>query len=177
MSTTTPMLNPSFDEWYEKFNPQSNPNNKGWGFSSGEEHPQYNVKGDDFDVIKDMFEKEPLRVWTVIDVDGNTYIVNGIAYVNRSGYIITEKPALDNTDYEILEYEDDCNMHLRLLEEGNLKTIYQIKPEFRTDDMDDNDVFSSIEDANLYYDDVPEDGWLTIDCTNGCPIKNPCFIV
>jgi hypothetical protein len=179
MSNTTtaqPMLNPTFAEWYEKFNPQVNPNNDGWGFSCGEDHAQYAVSGDDIDVVNAMFKKEPLRVWTVLDCDGNTYIVNGMAYVNRTGFIITENSALPDTDYEVLEYEDDANMYSRLLDEGNLKTIYQVKPEFRTEDMDDNDVFGNLEDASLYYSDVPENGWNTIDCSDGCPIENPCFI-
>jgi len=31
------------------------------------------------------------RVWTVLDVDGDLQIVAGFHYVNRMGYIITEK--------------------------------------------------------------------------------------
>jgi hypothetical protein len=38
-------------------------------------------------------QNEPNRIWTYIDdEEGHTCIVNGWCFVNRIGYMITEKP-------------------------------------------------------------------------------------
>lgn len=41
------------------------------------------------------------HVWTVVesgdDTDGNWYAIPGVHYVNRLGYIVTERPWMDDT--------------------------------------------------------------------------------
>jgi len=51
----------------------------------------FETYGDDYATVLTVAEKEPRRVWTWIDGDGGSYIVNGFRIVNRIGYFITEK--------------------------------------------------------------------------------------
>lgn len=36
-------------------------------------------------------DPESKYLWTILDVEGNLYAVNGLHYVNRFGYILTEE--------------------------------------------------------------------------------------
>ncbi len=51
----------------------------------------FETYGDDYTTVLAVAEKEPRRVWTWVDGDGGTYIVNGFRVANRIGYFITEK--------------------------------------------------------------------------------------
>ena len=51
----------------------------------------FETYGDDYATVLTVAEKEPRRVWTWVDGDDGTYIVNGFRLVNRIGYFITEK--------------------------------------------------------------------------------------
>lgn len=51
----------------------------------------FETYGDDYDTVLTVAEKEPRRVWTWVDGEDGTYIVNGFRLVNRIGYFITEK--------------------------------------------------------------------------------------
>lgn len=51
----------------------------------------FETYGDDYATILTVAEKEPRRVWTLVDGEDGTYIVNGFRLVNRIGYFITEK--------------------------------------------------------------------------------------
>lgn len=39
------------------------------------------------------------HVWTMIEEDGNMFIINGMGYVNRIGYFITKNPWSRNLQY------------------------------------------------------------------------------
>ncbi len=41
------------------------------------------------------------HIWTLLDEDGKTWITNGVRWVNRLNYIVTEKPfaPVDTNDY------------------------------------------------------------------------------
>lgn len=39
------------------------------------------------------------HVWTMIEEDGNMFIINGMGYVNRIGYFITKNPWSNNLKY------------------------------------------------------------------------------
>ena len=53
----------------------------------------YETYGPEEEYIRQMAqdEKTKKRVWTVVDADGELYIIAGFHFVNRMGYIITEK--------------------------------------------------------------------------------------
>jgi hypothetical protein len=56
----------------------------GWGI-------MFETYGDDYATVLAVAEKQPRRVWTWVDGDEHSYIVNGFRLVNRIGYFITEK--------------------------------------------------------------------------------------
>lgn len=49
-----------------------------------------------------MVEKEPNKVWTLVDGDnGHIYVTEGFHFVNRIGYFITEVAADPKDQYSI----------------------------------------------------------------------------
>jgi len=53
----------------------------------------FETYGQEMDHVLATHRAEPERVWTVVEGDnGKWYITNGIHYVNRVVYLITEKP-------------------------------------------------------------------------------------
>lgn len=83
----------TFDEWYDTFTPHED-----------EEGVlrNYETYGDDWETVRNT---DCHHVWTLVDGDGGTYIVQGRAFVNRIHYFITETPWLDGDEYCILEEE------------------------------------------------------------------------
>jgi len=47
----------------------------------------------DMQAVNSVYQKTPLRVWTVLDVDGKLTIASGVHIVNRAYYLITEQSA------------------------------------------------------------------------------------
>ena len=56
--------------------------------------------------INDISRERPNLIWTEVDIDGSTYMINGYHWVNRMGYYITEKPWIDDEEIEVLVWED-----------------------------------------------------------------------
>ena len=74
------------DQWYEQY---------------GSEDRMYETYGADLNYINSM----PANfVWTLVDGDEDTVIVNGRAYVNRIGYYLTKKPHNTN-DLIVVEFD------------------------------------------------------------------------
>lgn len=46
----------------------------------------------------DGIEPDSKHLWTVLDCDGDLYAVNGLHYVNRFGYVVTEEPWVEGTE-------------------------------------------------------------------------------
>ena len=61
--------------------------------------------------VKHVSSQPDNRVWTWVDGDDGTYLVQGMAYVNRIGYLITEEEYQvgDPQEYQVDQYceEDD----------------------------------------------------------------------
>lgn len=62
------------DQWYETYQP---------------EEKFYETYGEDLEYIKSMPDN---FVWTLVDGDEDSVVVNGKAFVNRLGYYLTKKP-------------------------------------------------------------------------------------
>ena len=58
----------------------------------------YETYGEEFDYVSGY---EPNKVWTYIDHDTGSLVVEGLQKTNRVGYFITEIPWEDETSYEI----------------------------------------------------------------------------
>lgn len=71
------------DEWEAKFKPIINKIEPSNVF----EGALFETYGAEFEFVKLAAAN---RVWTLVEVDGKGYISNGLQYVNRMGYFITE---------------------------------------------------------------------------------------
>jgi hypothetical protein len=68
----------------------------------------FETYGEELDYVRSCDEH---NVWTELDGDNGVYIVNGMAYVNRIQYYVTEVPWLEGEDIciTVCEYIDcDC---------------------------------------------------------------------
>jgi hypothetical protein len=76
----------SDDVWYDKYEP---------------EDKMYETYGEDMNYINSM----PAQfVWTLVDGDEDSVVVNGRAFVNRIGYYISKKPHNTN-DLIVVEFD------------------------------------------------------------------------
>ena len=96
-----------YDAWVAEFKPMLNYIDPDSSFNQ----TMFETYGDEVEHVCDRAntpDTEP-TVWTYIDGDDGTYIIDGYRIVNRIGYFITEKPAEPNTIYEILvdKYDDE----------------------------------------------------------------------
>lgn len=76
-------------------------------FMSGRMFETY---GHDHTYVLSVNAKDPGRVWTWVDCDGENVVVSGYHYVNRIGYFISEKALPDNVssvDFADEDYEPD----------------------------------------------------------------------
>ena len=96
------MKNISIDTWLDEYKPLENVNDIGYVFSIDDTNYEFNTCGEDLEKIKSLWKTDPLKVWTLLEVDDVHYIVNGFLYANRVSYLITEKNAAINEDYEII---------------------------------------------------------------------------
>mgnify|MGYP003647659916 FL=1 len=96
------MKNISIDNWLDEYKPLENVNDVGYVFSIDDTNYEFNTYGEDLEKIKSLWKTDPLKVWTLLEVDDVHYIVNGFLYANRVSYLITEKNAAINEDYEII---------------------------------------------------------------------------
>ncbi len=83
------------DAWEDKFLPEENDSpdaNGTWN------NTMYETYGEDLNRVKDT---DPHKVWTLVDVEGKQYILNGYHTVNRFGYFITKNEWKDGDDYTI----------------------------------------------------------------------------
>ncbi len=53
----------------------------------------FEVRGREFEVVREAHNKNPDTVWTLLDCDGKLVVGSGMSFVNRMGYFVTEVPA------------------------------------------------------------------------------------
>ena len=82
-----------YDQWYDTFRPKVD--DEGVVIN-------YETYGDDWEIIRNT---DYHYVWTLVDGDYGTWIVEGRAFVNRILYFITEEPWKDGETYNILDQE------------------------------------------------------------------------
>lgn len=92
----------TYEEWLEKFKPMKNPTD-----------PDAPFDGCLIDTSKEemafVAEQNRLKVWTLLESDGVMHIGEGVHFVNRMGYFVTEVPRLrpDQQFYEVKVSDDD----------------------------------------------------------------------
>lgn len=93
------------------------------------EHPQYKERqfkgesigsemyfetyGEELEYVKKHNNK---FIWTLIEVDGNQYIVQGFHYVNRLNYLIASKPYIKGQT-EFLDWQEVNNKFIKETEQ------------------------------------------------------------
>lgn len=100
----------TWSEFVDFFKPEPNK------FSKDTDQMMYETYGEELDYVLSV---RPHHVWTYVDVDFGSVVVEGYHYVNRIGYFITEVPWIDGTSYEIdlqMNLCDNCGEQLALKE-------------------------------------------------------------
>ena len=94
----------TYEEWVDKFKPKFNHLVRDASF----EGMMFETYGNELDFILECVRKGfKLFVWTYIDGDNGTYIVEGYRLVNRIGYFLCHVPFEENTAYEVQVSEDE----------------------------------------------------------------------
>ena len=81
ITLTEDEFNSQFPLVENHLNPQAS-----WAFGDGQ-GCLFETYGEEFEFVR---QQDPAKVWTITDGDdGDWYIVNGLHYVNRIGYLIS----------------------------------------------------------------------------------------
>ncbi len=97
MTTVTQI---TIDEFYSAYLPQQNLFDNNASFDG----LMLETYGKDYEYVKTVNALAPDRVWTIIEDDnGNTLLVNGFHYVNRIGYVVTVRPAPEDTFINVVD--------------------------------------------------------------------------
>ncbi len=91
-----------FEIWESTFKPQPNAIAT---TDRGFEGKLFETFGAEHNYVQTVVKEEPDRVWTVVDADGKWYIAQGYHYVNRVGYLITEKPFNPDDPKQVARYQ------------------------------------------------------------------------
>jgi len=96
------MLTMTYEEWAEVFRPLDN-------HFEGNGQQVFETYGEQLEFVRGLIDEH--RVWTLSDGDdGGTYISDGYSFVNRIGYLVTEKPYDPDVRYSVLDTEpSECD--------------------------------------------------------------------
>jgi len=92
------------DSWSAKYKPIPNHLNE-----DGVDY--FETYGIEVGYVLGVADCNPNRVWTYVDGDGGTYIVNGYHLVNRIYYMITEVP-YEGEYVEVIVSQEECEDEL-----------------------------------------------------------------
>ena len=93
----------TIEEWDEEFCPMVNPFDINASFS-GTMFETFDVE---LGFVLGINSMASQKVWTYVDGDGGTYIVDGYHLVNRIGYFITQNARQDDQFYEVIVSQDE----------------------------------------------------------------------
>lgn len=88
-------------EWVDTFKPIDNP------YTENAEC-QFETNGKDLVFVQNAARLNPNTIWTLIEVDGEGYIIPGFHFVNRYCYYVTTNP-WDNENIEINVWHDTAD--------------------------------------------------------------------
>lgn len=97
----TTLIKTTFDKWCEQYEPIVNVFNEDASFNDGDYGVMFETYGTELDFVLAYVKEKPRNVWTYIDGEEGTVIVNGYHLVNRIGHFVTYKPAEPETFYEV----------------------------------------------------------------------------
>lgn len=85
------------DDWDKKYQPIQNYISKDSSWNG----TMFETYAPDIDYVVQVANSNPDTVWTWVDGDAGTYLVNGYHFVNRIGYFVTKIPCDSNTFVEV----------------------------------------------------------------------------
>jgi len=94
----------SEETFYEEYKPQINHLDDNASFDGC----MYETYGEELEYVFELAKKQK-RVWTIIEGDEGMCFSAGFHYVNRLGFLITEKPYESEEDY--VEMDEDLTGH------------------------------------------------------------------
>jgi hypothetical protein len=89
----------TFEDWEATYLPKEN-----HLADPADTHILFETYGVELGYVLATADLEPNRVWTLVDGDEGTYVINGYHLVNRIGYFITSIP-FEGEFLEVLESE------------------------------------------------------------------------
>ena len=96
----------TLSEFAEKYKPIKNNFDKHAGWDGC----MFETYGDEHEHVLFVYDREPKKVWTVVDVDGDLVVVDGYHHVNRIGYLITEVPCEEDVSVCAQDEADDISI-------------------------------------------------------------------
>jgi hypothetical protein len=95
-----------FDARYPLVPNHINPNAT-WGSCDGP-GCLFETYGEEFEFVR---QQDPAHVWTLVDGDdGDMYVINGLHFVNRVGYLVSTLPAPEDFTVQVhipMSHDDD----------------------------------------------------------------------
>lgn len=100
MTNKTEHLKITWDE-FEQYKPMTNHIDS----NASLEGCMFETYGDELAYVQSVYEKTPQRVWTYIDCGDEEELIldSGFSFVNRIGYVITEKPVSDDVFISVVD--------------------------------------------------------------------------
>jgi len=106
MAEVTLEMEQALDAWEKKYKPVKNHLVKDASWDG----TMYETYGEEYDYIMKMASVQPHKVWTWVDGDEGTYLINGWCMVNRIGYFVTSVPCNYDDQIEIqIDFYGDEN--------------------------------------------------------------------
>jgi hypothetical protein len=97
------------DTWeakYELLYNANDPQNASWQDEDGNGR-MYETYGDDLQTILEVGKVLPNHIWTYIDFDGGTAVVNGYKLTNRIGHFITKNAWTNGSSVVVIVSEGE----------------------------------------------------------------------
>ena len=99
MDTTSP-TQLTWDEFVERFRPKKNPIDPNASYDGC----LLETYGEEATFVSLMNDLAPETVWTLVEDDeGNLVVVDGLHWVNRQGYLLTEVPREPNDTFLVID--------------------------------------------------------------------------
>lgn len=88
-----------FDDQYALVSNHINPSAT-WAFGDADAAGcLFETYGEEFEFVR---RYDSRKVWTIVDGDdGDMYVVSGLHYVNRVGYLLSQDPVPENTTIQV----------------------------------------------------------------------------